>query len=82
MESISEQLPIVIHSLNIGFIQTLKLFIVTLIGALPIGLIISFGSMSRFKPLSYLTKFIVWMVRGYSSDDPALIIYYFPRTCP
>ena len=42
----------VIGALNEGFLQTLKLFFVTLVGALPLGLIISFGSMSRWAPLS------------------------------
>ena len=42
----------VIGALNEGFLQTLKLFFVTLVGALPLGLIISFGSMSRLAPLS------------------------------
>ena len=64
MELILQQMPVVVHSLNIGFIQTLKLFFVTLIGAFPLGLIIAFGSMSRFRPLSYFTKVIVWVVRG------------------
>jgi len=73
-----EQMPIVIHSLNIGFLQTLKLFFVTLIGAIPLGLIISFGSMSRFKPLSYLTKIFVWIIRGTPLMIQMLIIYYFP----
>lgn len=41
----SQQLPIVIHSLNIGFLQTLRLFVITLIGACPLGLAICFGSM-------------------------------------
>ena len=53
MELILQQMPIVVHSLNIGFLQTLRLFLVTLIGAFPLGLIIAFGSMSQFKPLSY-----------------------------
>ena len=64
MELILQQMPIVVHSLNIGFLQTLRLFLVTLIGAFPLGLIIAFGSMSQFKPLSYFTKVIVWIVRG------------------
>lgn len=51
-----EQMPIVIRSLNIGFIQTLKLFFVTLAGALPLGLVIAFGSMSRFRPLKCLAQ--------------------------
>lgn len=78
MELIMEQFPIVINSLNIGFIQTLKLFFVTLIGALPLGLIIAFGSMSRFKPLSYFTRIIVWIIRGTPLMIQLLIIYYFP----
>lgn len=73
-----EQMPVVIRSLNAGFLQTLKLFFVTLIGAIPLGLIISFGSMSHFKPLSYFTKIVVWIVRGTPLMIQLLIIYYFP----
>ena len=78
LELILEQMPVVIHSLNIGFLQTLKLFFVTLVGALPLGLIIAFGSMSRFKPLSWLCRLIVWVVRGTPLMIQLLIIYYFP----
>ena len=78
MELIMEQLPIVIKSLNIGFLQTLKLFFITLIGAIPFGLIICLGSMSKFKPLSYLCKLVVWIVRGTPLMIQLLIIYYFP----
>ncbi len=78
MEQIAEQLPIVVHSLNIGFLQTLKLFFITLAGAFPLGLVIAFGSMSRFRPLSYLTKTIVWIVRGTPLMIQLLIVYYFP----
>ncbi len=78
MEQFLEQLPIVIEALNSGFLQTLKLFFVTLIGAFPLGLIIAFGSMSKFKPLSYFTKIIVWIVRGTPLMIQLLIIYYFP----
>ena len=65
-------------ALNIGFLQTLKLFFVTLAGAIPLGLIISLGSMSRFKPLSALVKTIVWIVRGSPLMIQLMIIYYFP----
>ena len=73
-----EQLPTVLNALNIGFLQTLKLFFVTLLGAIPLGLIISFGSMSNFAPLRGLTKFVVWLVRGSPLMIQMLIIYYFP----
>lgn len=78
MELILEQMPIVIPALNTGFLQTLKLFVVTLIGALPLGLLIAFGSMSKFKPLSLLTKLVIWIIRGTPLMIQLLIIYYFP----
>lgn len=78
MEQILEQMPVVLHALNVGFIQTLKLFFVTLIGAFPLGLIIALGSMSRFRPLSYLTRIIVWIIRGTPLMIQLLIVYYFP----
>lgn len=78
MELILKQLPIVLHSLNIGFLQTLKLFFVTLLGAFPLGLLISFGSMSRLKPVSYVTKIFVWIIRGTPLMIQLLIIFYFP----
>ena len=77
-EQILDQLPVVLKSLNIGFLQTLKLFMVTLIGAFPLGLVIAFGAMSRFKPVSIITKLIVWIVRGTPLMIQLLIIYYFP----
>ena len=58
MTTFSEQFPIVFQALNIGFLQTLKLFFVTLIGAIPLGLIISFGSMSRWSPLGFLRPYL------------------------
>lgn len=77
-EEFLNQFPIVFNSLNVGFLQTLKLFFVTLVGALPLGLIIAFGSMSKFKPLSGLVKTVVWIVRGSPLMIQLLIIYYFP----
>ena len=68
----------VIGALNEGFLQTLKLFAVTLIGAIPLGLIISFGSMSRFSPLRWLSKTVVWIIRGTPLMLQLIIIYYIP----
>ena len=78
METFLQQFPIVFHSLNIGFLQTLRLFGVTLLGAVPLGLIIAFGSMSKFKPLSLITNLFVWVIRGTPLMIQLLIIYYFP----
>ncbi len=78
MEQIIQQMPIVISALNTGFLQTLKLFFVTLLGAFPLGLVIAFGSMSRFKPLSAVTRVFVWIIRGSPLMIQLLIIFYFP----
>ena len=61
-----------------GFGENCELFIFTLLFSIPLGLVITFGSMSRFKPLSYFTKIIVWIVRGTPLMIQLLIFYYFP----
>lgn len=68
----------VIDALNQGFFQTFKLFAITLLGAIPLGLIVAFGSMSKFKPLSYFTKTVVWVIRGTPLMLQLFIIYYVP----
>ena len=78
MELFAKQFPVVVKALNTGFLQTLKLFIVTLIGAIPLGLIITFGSTSKFPPLKYITKIFVWIIRGTPLMIQLLIIIYFP----
>ena len=78
MDTFFEQFPIVFQALNVGFLQTLKLFGITLLGALPLGLIISFGSMSKFKPLSSVVRVFVWIIRGTPLMLQLLIIYFFP----
>lgn len=78
METFLQQFPVVFHALNVGFLQTLRLFAVTLLGAIPLGLILMFGSTSRFKPLSLVTNLFVWVIRGTPLMIQLLIIYYFP----
>ncbi len=68
----------VLNSLNQGFLKSLQIFGLTLAGAIPLGFLISFGSMSRFHPLRYLVKLIVWIVRGTPLMLQLLIIYYGP----
>ena len=74
---IAEQMPTVFHSLNVGFLQTLRLFFVTLLGALPLGLMISLGSMSRVAPLKWLTRMFVGLIRGTPLMIQLLIFYFF-----
>lgn len=68
----------VLASLADGFIKTLEIFFLTLAGALPLGLLIAFGSMSRLRPLRAVVKFIVWIVRGTPLMLQLIVIYYGP----
>lgn len=61
-----------------GFGTTVGLFAVTLILALPLGLLISFGAMSKFKPLRSVVKFIIWIIRGTPLILQVLAFYYGP----
>ena len=78
MDLILQQMPIVINALNVGFIQTLKLFSITLLGAFPLGLVIAFGSISKIKTISFFTRFFIWIIRGTPLMIQLLIVYYFP----
>jgi polar amino acid transport system permease protein len=71
-------MPIVVHSLNVGFLQTLKLFFVTLLGAIPLGLVIAFGSMSRFKLIRLPVRTLVWIIRGTPLMLQLITVYYGP----
>ncbi|MCR5473866.1 MAG: amino acid ABC transporter permease [Lachnospiraceae bacterium] len=61
-----------------GFLSTLQLFLLTLIFSLPLGLLISFGSMSRHAVIRMPVRFIIWVVRGTPLMLQLLVIYYGP----
>ena len=61
-----------------GFLSTLQLFLSTLIFSLPLGLLISFGSMSRHAVIRMPVRFIIWVVRGTPLMLQLLVIYYGP----
>ena len=64
--------------LLVGFGETLKIFGITLLFSLPLGLIIAFGSMSKWKPLSFLVKGFVWIIRGTPLMLQLIFVYYGP----
>lgn len=68
----------VTNSLLKGFLTTLQIFGFTLLFALPLGLIISFGSMSRFRPVKWIVKAFVWIIRGTPLMLQLIVIYYGP----
>ncbi len=68
----------VTQSLLVGFGTTVKIFILTLLLALPLGLIISFGSMSRFRPLKYVVRVVIWVIRGTPLMLQIIALFYVP----
>ncbi|MCH5258468.1 MAG: amino acid ABC transporter permease [Lachnospiraceae bacterium] len=68
----------VTQSLLGGLLTTFQIFILTLLFALPLGLILAFGSMSKFKPLRYLVQVLVWIIRGTPLMLQLIIIFYGP----
>ena len=65
-------------SLAVGFLENCRLFLETLLFSIPLGLIISFGSMSKFKPLSFLVKIFVWCIRGTPLMLQLFVVFYVP----
>ena len=61
-----------------GFGENCYIFIVTLLLAIPLGLIVSMGSMSGFKPLKWLTKTVVWIIRGTPLMLQLFVVFYIP----
>lgn len=61
-----------------GFRNTCYIFVVVLVASLPLGLVISFGSMSRFMPLRAVTKFVIWVIRGTPLMLQIITVFYVP----
>lgn len=61
-----------------GFYTTILLFVITLLGGLPLGLLIAFGSMSKIKPLRALVRGLVWIIRGTPLMLQVILVFYGP----
>ena len=68
----------VLDSLVGGFWLNLQIFVMTLLMALPLGLVITFGSMTKFRPLRYLTRMFVWIIRGTPLMLQLFVVMYMP----
>lgn len=71
-------MSVILNRLCEGFVINCQLFGLTLLFSIPLGLLICFGSMSRFKPLSWLVKTFVWIIRGTPLMLQLLIIFNGP----
>lgn len=61
-----------------GFGVTCELFFLTLVLSLPLGLIVAFGSMSRFAPIRWVTRTFVWIIRGTPLMLQLFVVFYIP----
>lgn len=61
-----------------GFKLTILIFLITLVGALPLGLLITFGSMSKVKLIKSVTKGFVWVIRGTPLMLQIILVFYGP----
>jgi polar amino acid transport system permease protein len=61
-----------------GLGTTTEIFFLTLLFSLPLGLVIAFGSMSRFTPLRWLCNTVVWIVRGTPLMLQLIAFFYVP----
>ncbi len=70
-------IPVTLQLLE-GFGETLKVFFWTLVVSIPLGLVVCFGSMSKFRPLQWLTRGFVWIIRGTPLMLQLMIVFYGP----
>lgn len=67
-----------IYDLCMGFGVTLKLFALTLLFAIPLGFVLAFLSMTKIKPISIVTKFFIWIIRGTPLLLQCLVVTFVP----
>ncbi len=68
----------IIQTLFDGFWLNCVIFAVTLLLAIPLGLVVTFGSMTKFFPLKWLTKTFVWIIRGTPLMLQIFVVLYVP----
>lgn len=61
-----------------GFVKTCEIFAITLVSALPLGLLVALGAMCRFKLLRAVIKTIIWIIRGTPLMLQVIVVYYGP----
>src|SRR5690554_4588534 len=72
------EVPVIIGRLSESFLLNCKLFVLTLLFSLPLGLLIAFGSMSRFSLLRWVVRTFVWIIRGTPLMLQLIIIFFGP----
>ena len=73
-----EQFITVTGALMKGFGETMNIFLLTLVFSIPLGLLVCFGTMTRFSPVRYVMKCIVWVIRGTPLMLQLIVVFYGP----
>lgn len=73
-----EQFITVTEALMKGFGETMNIFLLTLVFSIPLGLLVCFGTMTRFSPVRYVMKCIVWVIRGTPLMLQLIVVFYGP----
>ena len=68
----------IVQSLTSGFLLNVLIFFSTLVGAVPLGILIMFGTRSKVKPLAWLFKTVVWIIRGTPLMLQLIVVYFAP----
>lgn len=68
----------IIQSLTSGFLLNVLIFFTTLVGAVPLGLLIMFGTRSKIKPLAWIFKTVVWVIRGTPLMLQLIAVFFLP----
>ena len=71
-------IEVMVRQMTAGFGQTCLIFFLTLIFSLPLGMIVYFGRVCRFKPLSWLVKIYISIMRGTPLMLQLLVVYFGP----
>ncbi len=74
-----DSIKVILARLCEAFVINCELFFVTLLFAIPLGLVICFGSRSKFKPLAWLVKTFVWVIRGTPLMLQVIVFYFVPN---
>lgn len=73
-----EQFITVTEALMKGFGETMNIFLLTLVFSIPLGLLVCFGTTTRFSPVRYVMKCIVWVIRGTPLMLQLIVVFYGP----
>lgn len=68
----------IVQQLTSGFLLNVLIFFSTLVGAVPLGILIMFGTRSKVKPISWIFRMLVWIIRGTPLMLQLIAVFFLP----